>query len=474
MRTQPNPGVIDRLFYFFTHGLWQIDLATQPLLTRLCLRVLRFGWSVWKGFEANIGSLHASALTYYTLFALVPMLVVGLSLARVFGGEGIARREIHQHVVGFIIGAAQNGGVRAEGSTSGDAVETQRVNQEFTSRVLAVEEKLFSQTKRIGLGTLGGAGLVGLLWMVIVMLQRVEESFNAVWGVARGRSTWRCCTDYLSVVMIVPLLAVAATTIPVMDMLTRNAAVAGMSAHSIQTVVGALWVKRLIVFGFGTLAFSFLLLFMPNTQVRLLPALAGGALTTVCFTAWLRICTVMQVGIVKYSLIYGGFALLPILLAWVYVSWQIVMLGALIASTIQNGAICPTDRLSRQASPRSRLMLALALCVEAVRTLREQGAPFQVESFIVKNQLPARMTRSLLADLVDAGLLAEVAGRPGAYLPCRDPEKLTVADVARHVLDDGLSPAELGMHRLNADVVAAGQLLDNELAQALNRPVVGK
>ena len=235
-----------------------------------------------------------------------------------------------------------------------------------------------------------------------------------------------------------------------------------------------MWVKRVIVLGFGSLAFSFLFRFMPNTQVRILPAVAGGTLTAVCFTVWLRICTVMQVGIVKYSLIYGGFALLPILLAWIYVSWQIVMLGALIACTLQNGAICPTDRLNRQASPRSRLLLALALCAESVHALRERGEPFDAEAFMAAHQLPARLTRILLADLVEAGLLAEVAGRPGWYLPCRDPEQLTVAELARHVLDDGLSPAELGMHRLNADVVAAGQLLEQELGHALNRPVVGK
>ena len=153
---------------------------------------------------------------------------------------------------------------------------------------------------------------------------------------------------------------------------------------------------------------------------------------------------------------------------------NMVMLGALIACTLQYGAVCPTDRYGREASPRSRLMLALALCAEAVRALQERGEPFDAEAFIATHQMPARLTRALLADLVEAGLLAEVAGHAGCYLPCRDPKKLTVADVARYVLDDGLSPAELGMHRLSADVVAAGQLLENELAKALNRPVVGK
>ncbi|MEI8243007.1 MAG: YihY/virulence factor BrkB family protein [bacterium] len=475
MSARSGHGLIGRLRRYVASGVWQIDLASRPRYQRPLIVLVRFGWAVYKGFEANVGSLHASALTYYTLFALVPMLAVGLALARVFGGEEIARREIHDHVVGLIVSAPQAPGTPGtDAAARRDDSEAQRLNREFAGRVRAVEDRLFSQVNCIGFGTLGGIGLVGLLWMVIGMLTRVEESFNAVWGVVRGRSTWRCFTDYLSVVLIVPLLAVAASTIPVADMVTRHAAVAGVSAHSIQSVVGAQWVKHAIVLGFGTLAFTFLLLFMPNTRVRLAPAVAGGVFTAVCFTFWLKICTLMQVGIVKYSLIYGGFALLPILLAWVYVSWQIVMLGALITCTLQHGAVCPTDRPGRQASPRSRLMLALALCGEAVRSLRDRGEPFDTEAFIVRHHLPSRLTRGLLADLTEAGLLAEVAGRPGLCLPCRDPEKLTMADVARHVLDDGLSPAELGMHHLDADVVAAGQLLEQELGRALDRPVAGK
>lgn len=478
MQSKTKPGLVGRLLHFLAHGVWQMDILAQPAWQRPFLRSIRFWWSVYQGFEAHVGSLHASALTYYTLFAIVPMLAVGLALARVFGGEQIARDELHKHVVGLIVAAPATAGAPDQKTsipeTAGEANDVQRMNREFTDRVTAVEDRLFQQINRISLGTLGGIGLVGLLWMVIGMLKRVEESFNVVWGIAQGRSTWRCFTDYLSVVLIVPLLAVAASTVPVVDMLTRPAAVAGVSAQSIQTVVGSLWVKQAIVLGFATLAFSFLLLFVPNTRVRLAPALAGGLFTAVLFTGWLKICTLMQVGIVKYSLIYGGFALLPILLAWVFVSWQIVMLGALVSCTLQNGAVCPTARLGRQASPRSRLLLALALCAAAVRAVRDHGEPFDAEAFITTRQLPARMTRALLADLVAAGLLAEVAGHPGTYLICRDPDKLTVADVARHVLDDGLSPAELGLHHLDADVVAAGQLLETELGRALDRPVAGK
>jgi membrane protein len=245
----------------------------------------------------------------------------------------------------------------------------------------------------------------------------------------------------------------------------------GLSAQSLQTVVGSLWVKQGIVLGFSTLAFTFLLRFMPNTRVHPIPALVGGCCTAVLFTVWLRLCTLMQVGIVKYSLIYGGFALLPILLAWIYVSWEIVMLGAHIACTMQYGSVCPTARHGQPASPRSRLLLAMALCAGAAQHVQQAGAPLDAEQFIRTHHLPARLTRSLISELVAAGFLAEVAGAPGHYLPLYAPEKLTVAALAQHVFDDGLSPDELGMHRLDPGLTAVTCELEQVLAAHFRRPV---
>ena len=146
MSPKAKLGLVDRLHYFLSRGVWQIDVLARPRVQRPFIRLIRFGWSVYKGFEGNVGSLHASALTYYTLFAIVPMLAVGLALARVFDGEEIARREIHQHVVGRIVSLPEpTGGTNAATAVTHDTNETQRLNREFSERVVAVEDRLFSQ-----------------------------------------------------------------------------------------------------------------------------------------------------------------------------------------------------------------------------------------------------------------------------------------------------------------------------------------
>ena len=474
MQGTQTMGLIGRLRVFLAGDVWRVDPVGRPWWQRSAILTVRTVWSVCKGFERHVGTLHASALTYYTLLAIVPVLALSLALARVFGGEEIARQAIHRQLVTWVSEAPAL--VDVQPQPDGTVAPAAAPNADdpatlFASRVLTLEDNLFSQLHRIKLGTLGGVGLVGLLWMVISILGRIEASFNAVWGVTRGRSLWRGFTDYMSVVLIVPLLIVAASTVPAADLIAHHAAAAGVTAGSIKSVVGSLLVKRAIVLLFTTLAFTFLLTFMPNMRVRVLPGLAGGLITAIGFTVWLKICTVMQVGIVKYSLLYGSFALVPILLAWVYVSWEIILLGAEITCTLQLGAVCPANPRGRQASPRSRLMLALTLCAAVVREVHETRAPFDAEAFLAARSLPRRLTRELLDDLTDAGLVAAVEGHPGCYLPCRDADRLTVADVARCILDDGLSPEDLGLHRLDAGVVAVGRDFESELDRVFGRPV---
>lgn len=465
-------GFYARIQRYLNEDIWRVDDQTCSWRQRCWVQFVRFCWSVRKGFQIHANMLHASALSYYTLLTIVPLLALGLSLARVFGGEEIARRAIDRQIVEWV-GNGDSASASVETPKAHHAVQGHvapvhheqplDANDDFAQRVVTLIHTVFNQADRLGLRTLGGIGLIGLLWMTIGMLARVEASMNTIWGVTQGRPFWRSCTDYLSVVLIVPTLVLAASTVPVMDLIARHAsAVAGVSAGSIKTVVGSLFVKKAIILLFATLACSFLLSFMPNTHVRPGPTLAGGFFTAVLFTGWLRLCALMQIGVAKYSLLYGSLAMLPILMAWVYISWAIVLVGAEVTCILQYGTICPTAGRRRLASPRTRLALLLTLSAEAARTLREQGIPFDSEAFIAARHLPARLSRNMLKELVSAGLFAEVSGRSGFYLPCRDLDSFTVADLAKYVLDDGLSAEEVGLHRLDGNIMA--------LTAAMERP----
>ncbi len=458
-------NVIQRAVRFFTRGIWDVVPSTLPAPRRVLLRALRFVLAVWRGFAHDRCDLHASALTYYTLMALVPVLVLALALGRVFGGAEIVRRQFEEKLSGFLSQLALQ-----SASANQAASDASRA---FAEQLEAKAIQFFDQINTISFGTLGGIGAVALIWMVITLLGRVELSFNLICGVPRPRSLWRKFTDYLSVVLILPFLMTAASTVPIIDLLARGADTVGgaLAADTVRTVVGSTLLKKALVLGISTVAFGFLLIFMPNTRIRLGPGFVGGFLTALFFNIWLVVCARLQVGIVKYSALYGGFALLPILLMWVYTSWEIILLGAEVVFALQNGATCRMESAAGRASPYTRFLLAAAFCAEAARAVRERGQAFDAAAFSLQRQISARLSQDVLDDLTRAGLLAKVEGRDGCFLPCRDLSTLAAADVAKVVLSDGAQPNELGLQRVDQPVLALGPRLLAALDEALAVPL---
>jgi membrane protein len=222
----------------------------------------------------------------------------------------------------------------------------------------------------------------------------------------------------------------------------------------------------------GSLAFAFLLGFMPNTRVKLVPALVGGCVTLILFGGWLKLCAMLQIGIAKYSTLYGSFAVLPILLLWVYTSWQIVLLGAEISFAMQHRDTYVREQHAADASLRARLLLALTLCAETARQAKaSQGGPFAAEAYAEEHRIPVRFVKDILEDLVRSQILAKVAGRPGEYLLYRCGDTLTAADIAMVVLDDGEPAEALGLNNLDDAALAFSAELNKTLATHFARPL---
>ena len=150
----------------------------------------------------------------------------------------------------------------------GDAVEDEFSNSELVAGIDSMVDAAFDKVDRISFKALGSIGLILLLWTVIEVMSRVESSFNRVWGVPVGRSFWRKFTDYLSVLLIVPFLLMAAWSLPVADMVSEHL------RPGIAAVVGSLMrsplLRHLNVVLMMSLCFTFLMMFMPNTPMDLL------------------------------------------------------------------------------------------------------------------------------------------------------------------------------------------------------------
>ena len=476
----PRKGLAARAAHFLTFGMWFTRLDRMSLLKRWALKGLQFFSIIGHGFRRDQCTLHAASLTFFSMMALIPILVLALALARTFGGGDLAKRQIDRQLDAFVGRLEQS--VPAEAApaagTAAPAPEEERqaVVHAFAQQFREGADKLYDQISSINFKTLGGIGLVALLWTVISVLGKIESSFNSIWGVEKARSLMRMFTDYLSVIIILPFLIIAASSVPATSMVFKimTKAFGATLTHGAQAFMDMPVLKTSLTLLFGTLLFGFILGFMPNTRVKTLSALTGGFVTALLFTLWMKLCIKLQIGIAKYSALYGGFAVLPILLMWVFTSWQIILLGAEIAFAIQNRDTYMMERFSAAASPRSLLLLSLAFCIEAARRARDPaGGPFAAETFAQAKGIPARLVRKTLDSLVRLRILAELKDRSGEYLLCRSGEALSLADIARAYLDSGESPQALGLDTLEPSFAAINRQLDAFLAGDLARPLAG-
>jgi membrane protein len=442
---------------FFQRDMWQMSTDGKSWMLRYAVFALRVFALVIDGFRRNRCSLHASALTLFSMMSLVPVLVLVLALARAFGGAELAREQLEKHINAMVENVEQNAVVADNaGAESADDQPQPSMGFDFGSQVREISNKIFDQVNTIDFGKLGGAGAILLLWSVIGVLGKVEASFNQLWGVDKPRPLVRKFTEYLAVIIILPFLVIAVSTVPVVQTVSSvmEQTMGERASSGIMTLLNSNLLRVLMSLVGGTVTFAFLLGFMPNERVGVVPALAGGFVTLILFVIWMKLCAMLQIGIAKYSALYGGFAVLPILLLWVYTSWQIILLGAEISFAVQNRDTYMLEQFADQASMRARLLMAVTLCVESVRaTHGDAGGVFNAQQFAQVNGVPHRFIAMILDQLVEQRLLAEVADHPDEYLPCKSGEVLKVIDIVTTLMDNGEAIESLGLEKLG-DTVA--------------------
>ncbi len=306
-------------------------------------------WRILKSFGTSfVGtkcSLHAAGLTYFSLLSMIPILCCVLVLAKACHVDEFARREINGRIDAFItnIEHGQDDDLAQLTAKSEEEREKKRIAaEEFAKTARNVSNELFARIDKFDVGTFGWIGFGLLLWTAISSLGMVEISFNEIWDVPKPRPIWKRAYVYLFILIVMPVLAAVALSLPVLNVV-KDVIQATMGSTVLTRWAGDgliwlldSWVFRLVVtLATSSLAFGFFLWTMPNCRVRFRCAWFGGLLTAGVFFGWLKACAVAQVGIAKSSALYGSFAMLPIVLAWLYMSWQIVLAGACMTHAIE-------------------------------------------------------------------------------------------------------------------------------------------
>ena len=310
-------------------------------------KVVAWGTRVVRSFLDTNCSIHAAGLTYFALLAMIPVLCCILVAAKACHVDHYARTQINEYIDAAIVNIEKGQDdtfAKLTPASEEDRRKKRIAAEEFAKQAREISNGLFERVDKFDVGTLGWIGFGLLLWTVISSLGTVEVSFNQIWGVSKPRPIWKRAYIYLFIVIIMPILATVAMSLPILNV-AKDIIIATLGATWLTQWVsdGLIWFLESWLFRLPftlvttSAVFGFLFWVMPNCKVSVRHAWYGGLITTVLFGGWLKACAVAQVGIAKSSALYGSFAFLPIVLAWMYMSWQIILLGATMVRSFEVG-----------------------------------------------------------------------------------------------------------------------------------------
>jgi len=384
-------ALITSVVEFITTRIWKIRLSKVSKGQGYLIRQLRVITLAVKGFNQDNCLVAATALTFYTLFSIVPILALVFAIAQGFGYEKTLQKQI---------------------------LESYSQYQDILSNAFVYANSMLSTTRG---GVIAGIGIVLLLWSVMQLLVSIENSFNLIWEVRRGRSWVRKVTDYLTIMMIGPMLLIVSGGITV----AIENQIGGLALLG---SFGSLLVKLLAYFLLA-LVFTFLYVVLPNTKVKFKPAFAAAIMATILFEllGWAYIK--FQIGANRMNAIYGGFAALPLFLIWLQYSWYIVLFGAEMAYAYQYVDHYELEEDINNLSQRYKKVISLMIIHLIAKRFYDRQASLDAEGISTQLDVPLRLTKNLLNEFVETGILVEVRtenDKEIVYQPGVTESKLTV------------------------------------------------
>ena len=395
-------------------AVWGVPESPRSLWISGGLRVLRTALTLGRDLARGQLTLHAMGLVYTTLLSIVPLLALSFSVLKAFG----VYNQIQPMLLNFLLPLGEKG-------------------EEIAQSIVQFIEKT-------NVGVLGTVGLVLLVYTSISLMQKIEESLNYIWHIPRPRPIGERLSRYLSVLMVGPILVFSALgiTATVLNIeMVRDLLAIGMLDQSIQMA------SRLIPYLLVSAAFTFVYMFIPNTRVRIVPAVIGGVAGGIAWqtAGWAFAVFVASSG--QYAAIYSSLAILILFMIWLYVSWLILLFGASVAFYVQHPEYLVAKGGEPRLSNRMRERLGLSvMSLIASRFVAGDRMP-SLPEFARLLGVPMHALIVVLNALESHDLVVQSGDDPPAYLPARDPSAISVTEVLETVRAAGekgfLSPEGL-------------------------------
>jgi len=406
---EPLWRLLDRL-------LWGTQaVGANPLA--VLMRVLRYPFAVLRDLSRGQVNLRAMGLVYTTLLSLIPLLAFSFAIMKVFG----MHRDLEPIVYEFFKPVGQSA-------------------TELTMRVMEFADNVSS-------GIVGSVGLALLLWTLIGTIQKVEDSFNFLWRVDQPRSFGRRIAEYLSLLILGPLLLVV----------FLGMAHAAIDSSAAQSIASLPLMDRMVRLGVAlapyamvTTIFTGLYMFVPNTSVKIVPALIGGLAAGMLWAATGKLFTELVFYTTRLTVAYAGFAIIAAALLWTYLGWLILLIGVQLTFYIQNPSYLRLGLVELRLSSveLEDLTLKVMYLIAAAHTRGEMR--WRVNTLARELGMPGIAMSQVVGALERAGMLT--ANDKDQLLPGRDIGHIRLRDileVARNQRSGHASARDLAVPRVD-------------------------
>lgn len=380
--------------------LWNADLDRMPRWQSGGVHFLRFIYAIVRDLTQGYITLQAMSLVYTTLLSLVPLLAVSFSVLKGFG--------VHNQIEPLLLNALSPLGEQGA---------------EITQRIIGFVDNM-------KVGVLGSIGVAMLLYTVISLIQKIEQAFNYTWRVQKPRSFAQRFSQYLSVLMVGPVLffsAVGLTASVRSNVFVQTV----MTLEPLSTLLEL--VGRLVPYLMISLTFAFVYVFVPNTRVQVRSAMVGALVAGALWQTVGWIFATFMAGSTRYTAIYSGLAILILFMIWVYIAWLILLIGASIAFYHQHPEYLATRNRELTLSNRLRERLALLVGGRIASNHYSGEPPLTSEDLSRAIGLPDSNVQDTLNMLEAGGFLVHTDDDSPRYLPAHSPDTIAVKALLDYV-----------------------------------------
>lgn len=391
---------------FVSQDIWRVNDHEERGIRYRINNVIRTIILASRGFSSNNLIIIASALTYFTLLAIVPLLSLILGIAKGFNVQEVLQEELMRQLPAH--------------------------NEILSFAFRLVDSVLEASTK----GVIMGVGIIFIIWSLWAIMNHIERAFNIIWDIPKGRKIYRKITDLFASIIVLPLMLILSSGVSIYFRTVVRSSELFIALDPILS-----FLLKLIPYFLACLLFTLIYIIIPNTKVKFKNALIAGLIAGVAFQAFQYLYINGQLWVNRYNAIYGSFAAIPLLLLWIQLTWIIVLFGAEIAFSSQNIRNFYFEKETKSCSLRYRYFFSILIMNIICKRFENGETPLSTNEISSMYHIPIRLTIRTVNNLYNVHLLNETYSPQDdgvvLYQPGMDINKITIGKMAELLFDNG-------------------------------------